>query len=131
MTTRNDRIEDCHPATRKHFLRLAEMLEQDYRAGTTRTLFLVFETYRSPERQAEADASGVMAAKAWKSAHQWGFAVDFVPWDEQDGWNWNEDADWDHLHARAKFCGLSTLPGDRPHIQHPLWHTAKAALQRK
>lgn len=133
MTTRNSNIDDLSPVARGDFQKLADMLAEDYDAGTTRTLFLAFEGYRSPERQKElfGQRPRVTQAQPWESGHQYGLCVDFVPF--IDGvWSWDDDHDWQHLANRARLCGLlQPLTWDRPHIEHPAWWDVRKALRRK
>lgn len=134
MTTsqRNDRLDAIHPIARNQFVRLSEMLAEGFDRGETRTLFLVFETYRSPERQAQVLAEGASKVGPWRSAHAWGFAGDFVPYTEGHGWYWDDSADWDYLKRCAELCGLRVPIGwDKPHVEHPDWHFASASLRRK
>jgi hypothetical protein len=61
---------------------------------------MIFETYRSPSRQAEIFLSGNSRASAWNSWHQYGTAVDFVFIDENGRPTWN--GDWDALGSHLK-----------------------------
>ena len=90
----------------------------------------VFESYRTPERQAHLYAQGrtrdlhkgkVTNADGWKSYHQYGVAVDMVidhpsygMWDTSDsiarGW-------WDKYHELAEKHGLEPLSFEKPHVQ--------------
>lgn len=90
----------------------------------------VFETFRTPERQAYLFAQGrtrdldkgkVTNADAWESYHQYGVAVDMVidhpnygMWDTASattrGW-------WDKYHELAEKHGLEPLSFEKPHVQ--------------
>nr|DAJ63878.1 MAG TPA: hypothetical protein [Bacteriophage sp.] len=130
--SRIDQLDALSLHCRAQFVRLSEMLQEDFDNGTTRTLFLVFETFRTPDRQAQVRAEGASQVGPWQSAHAWGFAADFVPYMEGIGWSWDDDHDWDHLDNRAKLCGLRRpITWDRPHIEHPDWQYAKSKLIRK
>lgn len=90
----------------------------------------VFESYRTPERQAylyaqgrtrDLDKNKVTNANSWESYHQYGVAVDMVidhpnygMWDTSDaiarGW-------WDKYHELAGNHGLEPLSFEKPHVQ--------------
>lgn len=132
MTTqrRND-YESLHPIAYGAFMRLAELLQDDYDKGRTRTLFRVFETYRSPERQEALRLEGSSNARAWQSAHQYGLAADFVPVDDVTGWNWDEDNDWAWLKSRALSLGLDVpIVWDKVHVQHPAFNELKTRIRQ-
>lgn len=130
MTTRSESLEDLHPAAYAQFVRLTELLADDFRAGRTKTLFRVFETYRSPEAQEQVYINGTSKARAWQSAHQYGLAVDYVPWD--DTWSWDETHDWDWLKQRARSLGLDVpIAWDKPHVQHPHFLAVRAAFKKR
>lgn len=130
MTMRNDSLEAVHPAAYAAFVRLAELLADDYAAGRTKTLFRVFETYRSPEDQDREVIEGNSNARAWTSAHQYGLAVDFVPYD--GGWSWDQDHDWDWLKQRARSLGLDVpIAWDKVHVQHPHFLALQAAWKKR
>lgn len=130
MTTRNDRMEDLHPIAYAQFVRLAELLQDDYGAERTRTLFAVFETYRAPEAQERERLEGNSNARAWQSPHQYGLAVDFVPL--LDGkWSWHPDHDYAWLKSRALSLGLDVpIVWDKVHVQHPAWNELKVRIRQ-
>lgn len=110
-----------HPGAARRFRNLETTLKGAYTRGETRTLFLVFETYRTPMRQAWLKkTTRATKADAWQSTHQLGLAADFVPF--VDGkWSWSDDEDWHFLDCAAAACGLvRPIRWDRPHIEHPL-----------
>jgi hypothetical protein len=89
----------------------------------------VFETARSPERQAHLYAIGrdpqtpgygrtVTRAMPYQSAHQYGQAVDLA-FRVSGRWTWEEPVrgQWDRMGARAKQAGLVTLSFEKPHVQ--------------
>lgn len=87
----------------------------------------VFESVRSPERQAELYARGrdpkasdfgrtVTKAGPWQSAHQFGMGVDLV-FCPNGQWSW--DGDWALLRQLANQRGLQQLSFEQPHIQLP------------
>lgn len=103
--------------------------------------FLVFETYRTPQRQsdlAHPDRDGKIVTKAgpWESAHQYGLAVDFAAYiDSEDPaviqrWSWGEQHDWSVLKREAEKCGLSVpIKWDQGHVEHPIWKKVKNTLR--
>lgn len=127
MTITNS-LRDLHPLALPAFVRLQYRLQDAFDTGRIRQLFLPFETYRSPERQNELlrNGKGVTQASAWQSAHQYGLAVDFVPFlmksGTRNGWDWGHDNQWDTMQQLAKAEGLlAPLSWDKAHIVHPLW----------
>lgn len=101
------------------------------RAAATNTLdkltgmnisFRMFETYRSPERQAHLARKRPKVTRAgpWQSMHQYGLAVDFVidckgvnPWCTKGEYReW-----WDRLHEVGRHFGLEPLSFEKPHMQ--------------
>lgn len=90
-----------------------------------------YEGFRTPQRQAVLYARGripghgelgktATRAKAWRSFHQYGLAVDKVF--RVDGkWTWNEPERgmWDQYHLIARAVGLRPLSFERPHIELP------------
>lgn len=136
--SRVDSLEDLHPIAYAQFVRLAELLADDYASGRTRTLFHVFETYRPPEEQDREVMEGNSNAPKWTSAHQYGLAVDFVPREIDPGsgnpgaWVWEGDHDWDWLHNRARSLGLSApITWDKVHIEHPAFGDLKVAWRKR
>jgi len=91
----------------------------------------VFESFRSPERQAFLYSKGrfppnqnmgkVTKAQAWHSYHQYGLAVDMVI-DHPDHTMWETgnatvDAWWAKYHELADKNGLEPLSWELPHVQ--------------
>lgn len=110
-----------HPIARAQFEALADELLALHASGVTKTLFLPFEGFRTPQRQRELYHSEprVTNADAWQSAHQYGMAVDFVP---QVGgrWSWAGEHDWKLLPTVAERHGLTCpIPWDSAHVEHP------------
>lgn len=122
-TSRRSDLGALHPIARDAFERLAAELEAT-------TIFRVFETYRSPEDQQKALARGVSKAKPWQSAHQYGLAVDFVPYGA-DGWTWEVPvAMWLQLATRAPRYGLiCPIKWDKPHVEHPAFGAVRKAFK--
>ena len=134
MTIHND-IALLHPKFGRKCKRLAEYLIDAYETGRTKTRFEVFETFRDPMRQNDLLRKGVSKAMAWQSAHQFGLAVDFVPYitpleaaalaeDRGEkvlpGWNWAATHDYDFLAASAKLHNVLTpIKWDPCHVQAP------------
>jgi hypothetical protein len=98
--------------------------------------FRVFEANRSPERQAWLYAQGrtrpgsiVTKAEAWQSFHQYGLAVDFVLF-ENNQWSWDDKGPRAHLWKRLPqviaAAGLRSLNWEAPHAE---WPTTMVDLQ--
>lgn len=117
-----------HPLARVAFKSLAADLSEAFQRQETPVLFLPFEGYRSPEAQAKRFAAGTSKARPWQSAHQFGLAVDFVPWID-GGWSWAQNAPWHDLDRLAKARGLlHPIAWDMPHVEFPHWRAVKDAL---
>lgn len=122
-------LGDLHPLMRGPVTQLLPLLNAAHARGALPN-FRPFEGYRSPEEQRRVLLDGTSKAGAWQSAHQWGLAVDFVPY--IDGrWTWDvPEADWTMMHRIARQVGLvAPINWDKPHLQHPRWESARAALR--
>lgn len=115
-----------HPIARETFQDLQQALRKGYSDGATPTLFAPFETYRSPVDQEAVLKAGTSKVGPFYSAHQYGLAVDFVPFNGGK-WDWAEAHDWKYLAGMADAHGLTTpIPWDKGHVEHPLWrHISK------
>jgi hypothetical protein len=111
------------PCARHRFTSLAHSLRLD-------TRFRIFETYRDPARQEEAFNRGTSKARAFESAHQFGLAADFVPWDgTKFVWPGAADPEWDELHGAAHRAGLlNIIRWDRAHVEHPSWTRVRTLI---
>lgn len=121
---RFDDLSLLHPKARGRFIKLSEMLKEGYRDGRTRSFFLPFETYRTPQRQDFLlKTSQNTKVGPWGSSHQYGLACDFVPFEVYSAkWSWDPKEDWNFLDACAALCGLvRPISWDRVHIEHPMW----------
>jgi peptidoglycan LD-endopeptidase CwlK len=89
--------------------------------------FLVFEGFRTPQRQNSLYAQGrttggnkVTNAEAWESYHQYGLAADFVIY-QNNKWSWDTSDGrsrwWDRLDELGKELGLEGLGWEKPHLQ--------------
>jgi hypothetical protein len=110
---RHDDLNLLAPIARNAFLGLDALLRRE-------TRFRCFETYRDPARQAVLYAAKKSKAGPFESAHQFGLAVDFVPWGPR-GWVWpaSDDSEWDDLRTAALGFGLANgISWDRPHVEH-------------
>lgn len=119
------------PSERAAFSALATYLQNAFRAKKTRSNFQIFETYRSPVRQAYLFEmpKPITKARAWESAHNFGLAADFVPRDADGLWSWRDDEDWDFLTRAARQFNLNTpIEWDRPHVQSLRWTGVREAL---
>lgn len=108
-------MEDLHPllAGRIH------NLMKDPEIGITG--LTPFETYRSPSRQREllTRQPPVTRAKPWDSAHQYGMAVDFVAFNDEE-WSWTHlsDVQWDSFHDLLKHYQLAApIKWDPGHVE--------------
>lgn len=126
-----------HPKFRGRAVELNEFLAGAYKSGATKTLFQIFETFRSPQRQADMIAKGVSKAGPYESAHCLGLAADFVPVLSPEeaaalserigervfpGWNWHSTNDYRFLATAAKkFALAAPISWDPCHIEHPQW----------
>lgn len=133
MTQRISDLELLHPAVGMKFRELARSLEAAYATGRTKTLFMTFETYRTPHRQRFLNRTNPSATKAsaFQSAHQFGMAVDFVAFDvEHSKWSWDEHHDWAFLKAEAEAYKLTVPIGwDRVHVEAPLFQAIAYELR--
>lgn len=89
----------------------------------------VFETYRHPERQKHL-TEDVTKAPPWRSAHQYGLAVDFAR-PIGKGFDWNvSQADWDAL-ADAVYSNGLRVPypsWDPGHVEDPAFARIRLLL---
>lgn len=114
-------LQYLHPKAQEAFRALGDDLAKAHEAGATKTLFIPFETYRSPMRQEELfkQKPPVTKARPWYSAHNYGLAVDYVAFDDEP---WGDHHDWQFLEDRAKAHGLTRpIRWDLGHIEHPLF----------
>lgn len=117
-----------HPIALPLFIQLSARLQGGFNDGSTKTQFMVFETYRTPERQNELFQKKKTKARAWQSAHQYGLGIDLVPFDKGQ-WSWAEDHDYAYLKFQAEQLGLLVpVVWDRCHIQHPAWDEVRRVL---
>lgn len=120
------RLTDLHPAVRSQYQALIAMNEEYAKTGGL--VFLPFEGFRTPERQIQLQAEKRTWVGPWKSAHQWGLAVDFVP-KIKGKWSWDaSEEEWSLLKVRAMRCGLSVpIEKDKVHVEaRELWFTLRA-----
>lgn len=136
MTIHSD-LKLLHPKFARAAIELDKLCRLGYEAGRTQTLFKVFETFRDPRRQNELFSKGASKARQFNSAHQFGLAVDMVPYLSAEeaatlgerigervfpGWNWHSSHDYAFLKANAEKVGLvRPLEWDLVHIEHPQW----------
>ena len=118
---RHNNILHLHPAVRNAVVKTFVQLQSE---GIP---FRIFEAYRYPQRQNDLYAQGrtkpgniVTYAKPWSSYHQYGLAVDFVLY-INDNWSWEtrgaKAAWWARLHQVGKAEGLMPLDFEAPHLQ--------------
>ena len=129
---RNNNILYLHPTVRMAVVKVIVQLQSE---GIP---FRIFEAYRYPHRQADLYAQGrtkggsiVTYAKPWSSYHQYGLAVDFVLFVDND-WSWNTSGSkglwWKKLHEIGTSEGLMRLNFEVPHMQ--LAGTSSSALRQ-
>lgn len=99
--------------------------------------FRVFETYRTDDEQLRVFNLGTSKARPGESPHQYGLAVDFVPYHPDNGWYWPKAKDvlWNRMHEIVDKSELSTKPGpdipwDSPHIEVPQWRALRSEKHR-
>lgn len=93
-----------------------------------------FETYRTAYRQNQLKAEGRSKVEGGASPHQYGLAIDVVPYDHKEGWYWPDISDpcWRYLRETAKEVGLDApISWDGSHIEHPLWRTKYWDLSKR
>lgn len=123
LITTNFNWSLLHPEMRQRAEYLAWDMIAAYNEQKTVTIFAPFEGYRSPERQRILYEKTPLVTKAvpWRSAHQYGLAVDFVAW-TATGWSWDDNHDWNLLQRAAQENGLDCpISWDRAHVEHPAW----------
>lgn len=109
------RLSLLHPCAIEQFAALAN------EPALLKAGFKPFETYRSPMRQLQLYESVPQVTKAqpWQSAHQFGLAVDFVPF-INGMWSWADHEPWDVLARHALKHGLRVpIAWDKAHVEHP------------
>jgi len=128
---RNASTDWLHPVAREQFISLAADLRKAYDDGNVRYDFRIFETYRTPQRQEFVNRKGNSKAQAFRSAHQFGLAVDYVPFEVGRGFFWPDasDAGWNDLRrlasARKLMCDIRW---DRNHVEHPMWLAVRQTM---
>jgi len=119
------RLEDLHP----DMVEPTRLVTQTMRATVIEGHVLQpFEGYRSPMRQNYLFfGTKATKARAWKSGHQYGMAVDFAGLRVEDGliipnsWTWDvSEILWRDLKHVAAMHGLDVpIQWDRGHVIHP------------
>lgn len=97
--------------------------------------FRPFETYRTDSAQLSVFNLGTSKARPGESAHQWGLAVDFVPYDDAKGWHWPkaDDPIWTKIDEclRAHTQLTHPLEWDKPHVQVVNWRAWRSEDHRQ
>ena len=125
--------------------KLQKALIAGHESGLTKTRFEVFETYRDPSRQADLFIKKATKAGPYASAHQFGLAIDFVPYITAEeaaklgerigervlpGWNWHSSNDYSFLKTEAMKVGLVVpISWDLCHVEHPNWPSVSRAIR--
>lgn len=127
---RCDDVALLHPTIRAQVERMLRDLDAMFVQGRTPYRFEIFETWRSPRRQFELFQLGVTKAMPWRSAHQFGLAVDVVP--KVDGkWSWEVPSTvWSDLRAAALRVNLDCpISWDRAHVESGLFRRVRAVIE--
>lgn len=107
---------ECHPCVRRAFVEFYSSI------STTPGLSIVrpFEILRTPQRQNEVLAAGASKVGGWRSVHQYGCAIDFVPFmGGKFTWDWDG---WSALHAHGRRFGIvAPIEWDKPHMVPLEW----------
>ena len=133
---RSNDLNRLHPEFLGTAISLHQRLIRLHQAGTLQLRLEVFETFRSFERQDDLFSKGTTKARGGQSPHNFGLAVDFVPFLSQcearalgvsPGWYWPEVSNpcWKILEQSAASFGLKTISWDKPHVEHPDWKKLK------
>jgi len=140
-TTVYSDIQLLNPDFRVRVVNLQKLLDAAYKARTLKVAFRIFETFRSPIRQIELRRQGVSKAGEWDSSHQYGLAVDFVPYltkaeaaerGVKPGWAWLPASDecWVVLEACAEQAGLvCPIDWDKPHVEDPRFPALRKVIK--
>lgn len=151
MTINRD-ISSLHPKFQGVCKRLQQYLIDAYETGRTETSFELFEGFRDPVRQGRMLAQGTSKAGAFQSAHQFGLAVDFVPYLSVEdakrfnakhslfgdkaveaGWSWHSLHDFDYLRLVATTQFQMVMPvfaWDKCHIEHPDFPMIRSTMKK-
>lgn len=131
MNARNADMSLLHHDCRADFYLLMGDLQRDFTHKKINVLFKPFEVYRHPSRQLEALNQKTSRARPYESAHQFGMAVDFVPFDPAtQRWSWRDGPHWDYLRDRARARKLlCELNWDRAHVEHPRYADMLACMR--
>ena len=145
MTIYSD-LSLCNPEFAARCTRLHKYLVDAHQTGRTKTRFEIFETFRTPMRQRDLIKKGVSKAGPFQSAHQFGLAVDFVPYLSPEdaaalsastgervfpGWNWHSSHDYRYLAESATRFKLAVpITWDPCHVEHPHWPQLRAAFRK-
>ena len=131
-TFRYSDLDLLHPGVRSKFRNLESDLKFAFVDAKTKSLFLPFESWRHPLRQKWLlEVKKTTKADAFQSPHQYGMAVDFVAYhQEENRWSWDANEDWEFLKERAMAHGLlRPLGWDLVHIEDPRWHDVQLAVK--
>ena len=122
-------FEWLHPVYVKPFINLYSELKAEHTIGEIPFIFEPFETYRTPMRQNTLLAGRSSFASAYRSAHQFGLAVDFVPV-VNGKWTWDVEVHWwNKLKGLARKHGLDCpITWDKCHVEHPVFDQVRRAM---
>lgn len=111
-------LSHLNPRMQQRMDEVLAILDQD----PDLSCFRVFEGYRSPMRQEQLyrQQPPVTKAKAWRSVHQFGFAVDLVPFIDGE-WEWDRPKLYQRLHAILDGHLVFPIEWDKGHAELPGW----------
>lgn len=129
-------FDALHPKVVRQFRDLARTAATGiFTLGGDQFRFAPFEGFRHPLRQHYLlTRTKNTKAGPWKSAHQYGVAVDFAcrrvdEYGSAHGWFWPDGAPWQLLKLKAREAGLYIpIAWDRGHVVHPLWNEIKKII---
>lgn len=131
-------IGDIHPEARPAFHGLIIKLFDGrvWESNGANYILRPFEGFRTPARQHKLlTVDKTTKVGPWKSAHQYGLAVDFAGVRMEENrlipgtWTWNlPDEVWGDLQIQAsKFSLRVPISWDKGHVEHPMFADLKRA----
>lgn len=109
---------ECHPVARDKFRAFFTEVSRTPGLSFVRPFCIL----RTPAAQAEALKAGNSKVGPWRSVHQYGCAIDFVPF-MGGKWEWDWDG-WDRLHRLGERFGVhAPISWDKPHFVPIGWRT--------
>lgn len=120
------RVSALHPKFAPIFQALENALSWHYNAGTTRSKFEIYETFRTSEREKYLLMISAVKPAERECPHCNGLAADFVPFVYKGAckmeWDWGMDHDWDLLRDTVlQFPDLEQPVFGRPTVVVKNW----------